>query len=587
VYQYYLGIDSLQEEIYTEGAKYRDFDLAQVREQYLDNIGTPEAKSLKANIEIDKKANRSVRKALKNLIEHLTQLEIEEVKFSKQADKLDTPKGQEELATKKKEERLDEIKKSSDPNVLFDKYEDEDLNNAARDRKNKLFKEEFSALPDPNNFADYNDFKESLNSPVIGTAKNDPAVDKALIKYYNDNTLSDEKPVIETFEDSEFEKVAEQVSQEDVTETGEPEFESELTNYDTLNDEIQESLEDKGDFMLHSQLYSMSRGETWQLRKFNKDAEGNNKKNRDQYLNWTDDVIATEDLFNNFGDPTDYTVNFEVTKPTKELHGFDTTTLDNHWIRLSIVKDGKKIYIGQLQRTSQTADKELTDTAKLAQLRLVADEALKTMQPGESKVIGTTRIVNYSPGLYNNLAKPRDVKAALTDEELENVGIGVYMGEHDELGLMRTNKLSVRNIKPVNAKPGSVYVAKKTPTGDWQWFACITKNLREMPDLVAKVRELLSPFESTDPLELQLATREEKVRTTLAQLREIVRYRVNGKLEPDFNSKIINVRAYHDENGKFSVDKFIEKHSLLDRKVQIDPKRLEDDDYVKDVVWFF
>jgi len=53
------AIAKLQEEVFTEGAKYRDFDQAQIREQYLDNIGTPEAKTLKANIEIDKKANKS------------------------------------------------------------------------------------------------------------------------------------------------------------------------------------------------------------------------------------------------------------------------------------------------------------------------------------------------------------------------------------------------------------------------------------------------------------------------------------------------------------------------------------------------
>lgn len=575
---------NLQDNITKLSTKYSDFDLNSLREQYLDKEGSPEAKVLKSGIEIDKTRNKTVPRSLKDKVKQLVELELEELRLTKEADKLDTKAGQEELAAKKKEEKLAEIKNSNDPEVLFDQYEDEDLIKAVKDRKNKLFKEEFQNLPDPNLFVDYNDFKESINSPVIGTAKNDPAVDKALIQYYNDNTSSEEKPTIETFEDSEFEKVAEQVSkaiEEGIDSI--PEFESELADYDSLNESIQENL-NQGDFMLHSQIYSMSKGETWWLRKFNKDENGNNKRNRDQYLNWTDDQYATEELFNNFGDPSQYEVSFEVTKPSKEKHGFESTTIDNHWIRLSVVKDGKKIYIGQLQRTSQTVDKELTDTKALADLRQVADEALKTLKPGESKVIGTTRIVNYHPGLYNNLAKPRDVRAALTDEELENVGVGVYMGEHDELSLMRTNRYDIKDIKPVNAKPGSVYVAKKTPSGDYQWFACITKSLREMPELVQKVKEILAPLESTDPFVIErLKNDKELVRSMLAQLRSIVRYKVNGKLEPDFNSKIVNVKAYQ-VDGRFNVDKFIEVHGLLDRKVQIDPKQLTDTEYVKNIL---
>lgn len=587
-------IAKLQEEVFTEGAKYRDFNQAQIREQYLDNIGTAEAKSLKANIEIDKRANKSVRKALKNLIEHLTQLEIEEVKFSKDADKLDTPKGKEELAAKEKEDKIAEIKKSSDPELLFEAYqgEDEDVSKLAKSRIDKLIKEEFDVLPNPNIFDNVDDFKEFITAdtfPVLGLTKVAPAINAALSDFYYTNRVED-KPTEETFEDPDFEKVGKDLIQESEVDEGEPELDSELGDYKTLNEEIQENLEESGDFMLHSQLWSMSRDKSgdWNLRKFNKDDQGNNKRNRTEYNDWTDDEFATEELFNNFGDYRQYEVFFE-TQP-KSWTDFKTgkkvtTDINNHWIRLFVVKDGKKIYIGQLQNTAKTADKERTNTKALAELRQVADEALKTLKPGESKVIGSTRIVNYYPGLYNNLAKPRDVKAALTEEELENVGIGVYMGDHDDLAKMITNNPLMRDIKPVNAKPGSVYVAKKTPSGDYQWFACITKSLREMPELIQKVKEILAPLESTDPFVIErLKNDKELVRSMLAQLRSIVRYKVNGKLEPDFNSKIVNISAYHGDNGRFSIDKFIDKHNLLDRKVQIDPKQLTDTDYVQSIL---
>lgn len=578
---------NLLENINKLGTKYADFDFNSLRAGYLEKEGSPEAKILKAGIEPDKTKNNTVPKGLKAKVKQLVDLDLEELRLTKQADKLDTTAGQEELAAKKKEDKIAEIKKSSDPEVLFNQYEDEDLAKVAKSRVDKLIKEEFDVLPNPNSFIDYNDFKEAVNSPVLSNVKNDPAIDKALIQYYNDNTLSNEKPVIETFEDSEFEKVAEQVSKA-IEEGYEsiPEFESELPDYKELNDQIQENLEESGDFMLHSQLWSMSRDKSgdWNLRKFNKDAEGNNKRNRTSYNDWTDDEFATEELFNNFGDYRQYEVFFEVHPKewvdweTKEKR---TTNIYNHWIRLFVIKDGKKIYIGQLQDTAKTAAKPKTNTKALNDLRLVADEALKTLKPGESKVIGSTRIVNYYPGLYNNLAKPRDAKAALTDEELDNLGVGVYMGQHEELGLMKTNRPEIRNIKPVNAKPGSVYVAKKTPTGEWQWFACITKNLREMPELVQKVKDLLAPFE--DPTAQERIKSPEFIRTTLAQLRSIVRYKVNDKLEPDFNSKIVNVKAYH-VDGKFNVGKFIEVHGLLDRKVQIDPKRLEEEGYAESIL---
>lgn len=596
--------NTLQTEIMKAGTEYGDFDFNALRDQYLDREGSPEAKSLMSGNEPNTKANKTVLKTLKEKVKQFVDLELEELRLTKEADKLDTPKGQEELAAKKKEDKIAEIKKSSDPEVLFEAYkgEDEDVSKLAKSRIDKLIKEEFDVLPDPNIFDDVDKFKEFITTkdfPVLGLTKVDAAIDAALSHFYYTNRVED-KPTEETFEDTEFEKVGKDLTQEAEVNEGEPELETELGDWKGLNETIQENLELTGDFMLHSQLWSMSKGNSWWERKFNKVTQkdidegkysqselGNNKRNRTSYNDWTDDEIATEELFNNFGDPKDYDVYFEV--QPKEWTDWKTgekrtTNIYNHWIRVFVMKDGVKTYIGQLQDTEKTKNKELTNTPALQTLREKAEEELKTLKPGEKRVIGQTRIVNYSPGLYNNLAKPRDVKAALTDEELENVGIGVYMGEHEELALMKTNKPSVRNIKPVNAKPGSVYVAKKTPTGDWQWFACITKNLREMPELVAKVRELLAPFESTDPLELQLATREEKVRTTLAQLREIVRYRVNGKLEPDFNSKIVNVRAYHDENGKFSVDKFIEKHNLLDRKVQIDPKRLEEEGYVDSIL---
>lgn len=597
------AIVSLQEEIYTEGAKYKDFDFAQIREQYLDNIGTPEAKSLKANIEINKNANKSVRKPLKNLIEHLVQLEIEEAKFNKQADKLDTKAGQEELQVKRKQEKLDEVKKSSDPEVLFESYqsEDEDISKLAKSRIDKLIKEEFDVFPDPNIFNSVDDFKEFITTntfPVLGLTKVSPAIDAALSDFYYTNRVEN-KPTEETFEDSEFEKVAKDVTKsEDVEEV--PEFDSELPNYNDFNKTIQENLQ-QGDFMLHSQLWSMRNDESglWWLRQFNKVTKkdidsgnytqgqlGNNKRNRREYNDWTDDEFATEELFNNFGD-WQKTVYFEV--QSKEWVNFktkkkETTNIDNHWIRVYVIENGKKIYIGQLQRTSQTEDKELTDTKRLHELRVLANEVLKTLKPGESKTIGQSRIVSYDKGLYNNLAKPRDVRAALTQEELDNISIGVYMGDHEELGKMRTNNPLVRDIKPLNAKPGSVYVAKKTPTGDWQWFACITKKLGEMPELVNRVKELLAPLESTDPVMMERVKSPERIRDILSQLRSIVRYKVNGKLEPDFNSNIVNVKAYHDENGRFSADIFIDRHNLLDRPVQIDPKKLDEEDYVKDVV---
>jgi len=585
------------------GTKFQDFDFNSLREEYLNNYNNPLAKNLKSGIEPDKTKNRTISNELKRKVKKLVDLEVQQLELTKEADRLDTATGQEELAEKKRQNKIEELKQSNDPEVLFDKYEDEELAKIAKTRIDKLIKDEFQNLPDPNLFPDYNDFKESISSPALGTVKNDPAIDKALIQYYNDNTLSDEKPTIETFEDSEFEKVAKQVSKsiEEGVESI-PEFESELSDYTSWNEKIQEEFENKGDFMLHSQLWSMSRDKTgdWSLRKFNKvtqddidsgkyrqDQLGDNKYNSTSYNDWADDPYATEELFNNFGDPSQYEVFFETTPKewvNRKTGKKETTTIDNHWIRLFVVKDGKKVYIGQLQDTVVTATKEKTNTPALAALRQVADDALKTLKPGESKVIGQTRIVNYSPGLYNNLAKPRDVRAALTEEELENVGVGVYMGEHDELGLMRTNRYDIKDIKPVNAKPGSVYIAKKTPTGNYQWFACITKSLREMPDLVAKVKEILAPLESTDQFVIErLKNDKELVRSMLAQLRSIVRYKVNGKLEPDFNSKIVNVKAYQ-VDGRFSIDKFIEVHGLLDRKVQIDPKQLTDTEYVQSIL---
>lgn len=572
------------------GTKYADFDFNSLREQYLDKEGSPEAKILKAGVEPDKTKNKTVPKGLKAKVKQLVDLELEELRLTKQADKLDTTAGQEELAAKKKEDKIAEIKKSNDPEVLFEAYqgEDEDVSKLAKSRIDKLIKEEFDILPNPNIFDSVDDFKEFITTdtfPVLGLTKVAPAINAALSDFYYTNRVED-KPTEETFEDTDFEKVGKDLIQESEVDEGEPELDSELGDYKTLNEEIQENLEESGDFMLHSQLWSMSRDKSgdWNLRKFNKDAEGNNKRNRTEYNDWTDNEFATEELFNNFGDYRQYEVFFETQhkswtdyKTGKKI----TTDINNHWIRLFVVKDGKKIYIGQLQDTAKTAAKPKTNTKALNDLRLVADEALKTLKPGESKVIGSTRIVNYYPGLYNNLAKPRDVKAALTDEELDNLGIGVYMGQHEDLGLMKTNRPDIRNIKPVNAKPGSVYVAKKTPTGEWQWFACITKNLREMPELVTKVKELLAPFE--DPTAQERIKSPEFIRTTLAQLRSIVRYKVNDKLEPDFNSKIVNVKAYH-VDGKFNVDKFIEVHGLLDRKVQIDPKRLDEEGYAESIL---
>lgn len=595
---------NLETEIQQEAIKYKDFNLEQLKDRYFENIDNPIAKQLMSGLEPDKKANRNVTKKLKNWVEHLAQLEIEEIELTKQADKLDTKKGQEELAAKKREERLAEIKKSSDPEALFEAYqgEDEETSKLAKSRIDKLIKEEFDILPEPNLFDNVDEFKDFIKGksfPVLEITKVDAAIDAALSNFYYTNRAED-KPVEETFEDTDFEKVGKDLTQEDETESGEPEFVSELPDYNERNEKIQEEFENKGDFMLHSQLWSMSRDKSgdWNLRQFNKvtqkdidegkfpqDQLGNNKYNSTSYNDWSDDEIATEELFNNFGDYRQYEVFFE-TQP-KSWTDFKTgkkvtTDINNHWVRLFVVKNGKKIYIGQLQSTTKTADKERTNTKALAELRQIADEALKTLKPGESKVIGSTRIVNYSPGLYNNLAKPRDVKAALTDEELDNLGVGVYMGQHEDLGLMKTNRPEIRNIKPVNAKPGSVYVAKRTPDGGWQWFACITKNLREMPELVTKVKELLAPFE--DPTAQERIKSPEFIRTTLAQLRSIVRYKVNDKLEPDFNSKIVNVKAYHDKTGKFSVDKFIEVHGLLDRKVQIDPKRFEEEGYAESIL---
>jgi len=264
--------NTLQTEIMKAGTEYGDFDFNALRDLYLDREGSPEAKLLRSDAEPNKKANKTVINSLKAKVKQLVELELEELRLTKEADKLDTPKGQEELAAKKKENKIAEIKRSSDPNVLFDQYEDQDVKNAATIRITDLYREEKANLPDPNLFADYNDFKESISSPILSTMKNRPDVDADLIKYYNENTLSNEKPIVEDFEDTEFEKVIKTSSQEDVIDEGEPELETELGDWKGLNEGIQENLELTGDFMLHSQLWSMSKGASglWWDRQFNK-----------------------------------------------------------------------------------------------------------------------------------------------------------------------------------------------------------------------------------------------------------------------------------------------------------------------------
>ena len=377
------------------------------------------------------------------------------------------------------------------------------------------------------------------------------------------------------------------------------ELESELDNYPELNEELQDNLDLTGDFMLHSQLWSMRRGTSWEERQFNKvtqkeideglysqDQLNDNKQNSEDFIDWTNDKDATEDLFNNFGDPNEYEVYFEVTKKEwkdRNTGKPTTTTIDNHWIRVYVIKNRNKIYIGQLQSTSKTKDNPRTNTPALQALREKADEELKGLKVGESKVLGKSRIVRYSPGLYNNLGKPRDVAEALTDEERENLSIGVYMGQHDELGNMITNNPSVKPVIGTNAKHGSVYVAKKTPTGEWRWFACITKSLREMPKLIQELKDILAIFESTNPADQERIKSSDFIATTLAKLRTIVRYKVGEKFEPNFNSDIVNVAAYQ-VNGVFNINKFIEANGLLDRKVQIDVRRLTEEGYVESIL---
>ncbi len=592
---------NLQNRVLKLAAKHESFDLDLLKDYFLEKEGSPEAKSLKSGREPDKTKNKGLTPYLRKQVKALVNTELEELRLAKEAEKLTTPKGKQEAEVKKKEAKIAEIKQSNDPDVLFDNYDDEDLAKAAKARKDKLIEKEFKVLPDPTSFEDYKDFKEAVNSPILSNVKNDPAIDKALIQYYNNNTLSTEKPVVEDFEDSEFEKVAEKVSQSiEKSSTEEiPELESELDNYPELNEELQDNLDLTGDFMLHSQLWSMRRGTSWEERQFNKvtqkeideglyyqDQLGDNKQNSDDFIDWTNDKDATEDLFNNFGDPNEYEVYFEVTKKEwkdRKTGKPTTTTIDNHWIRVYVIKNENKIYIGQLQRTSKTKDNSRTNTPALQALREKADEELKGLKVGESKVLGKSRIVRYSPGLYNNLGKPRDVAEALTDEERENLSIGVYMGQHDELGNMITNNPSVKPVIGTNAKHGSVYVAKKTPTGEWRWFACITKSLSEMPKLIQELKDILAIFESTNPADQERIKSSDFIATTLAKLRTIVRYKVGEKFEPNFNSDIVNVAAYQ-VNGVFNVDKFIEANGLLDRKVQIDVRRLTEEGYVESIL---
>lgn len=861
-------IAKLGKEVIEEGAKYRDFDQNQIREQYLNNIDSPEAKLLKSGIEIDKTKNKTVPKSLKNLIEHLAQLEIEEIKLTKQADRLDTKAGQEELAETKRQAQLEEIKNTTDPNVLFGEYTDEELSKALKSRVEKLLKSEVNRLPDPNLFTDYDEFKASLSPkdfPVLGSLKNTSKYDKSLIKYYNKHTRSNVKHVFEeenkililknlegekvlfkgkeyvvtkegekyilvseyeiiepdqdlsvrelgivlldklpkktytvvviselevvvnnvkylinnsfngnveslsplnkpdqkitneqmlvaveiernkrefkevaldnyedivdtfdlkaieeiyangytstidnaldklyndkklnkkeesviakwlnnvenllyklleysenenvenaiknieiinllltnqkdklyekseetsvddldsktkeeveksidalprrrvysqdikesltyklngqrelfTIEETEFEKTLPDtpIVTDDLIDQPSPlEIDSELPNYKDLNEEIA-AIEPFGDFMLHSQLWDMaSPTKQWEDRIFIKDQNGNNKRPSEGFTDWTDNPQLTEQFFNNIGDPKSHTFFFEAQNiEFKVRYGKKgEINKDNLPIRVYTIWNGQKVYVGQLQRTSQTKDKERTNTAALDELRQKAFEWFKTSKVGDKFTLGETKITNYNSGFFNVLAKPRPVLSALTEEERDNTGIGVYMGENEELGAMKTNRPDMVDIKPGKASPGSVFIAKKVPSGKWKWFGARTKKLADMPKLVNEIRDILQPFvqasiDGNKSNAYKYIARSEFIESTLARLRSIVRYKVDGKLEPDFNENIINVSIYK-ENGVFSIDKFITVNNLLDRPVQIDPKQLNDQNYVDSIL---